>query len=116
MIFAFKDLRNAMAHNSIILDVRFKTGRISKSVGELLKFEMGTIDVDFDEITDYILLITYLMARLQFTKTECRQLIQGYREIVERYRGLLPYSIYSQFIGTKTRSKLNAAEAFIKTL
>ena len=116
MIFAFKDLRNAMAHNSIILDVRFKTGRIGKSVGELLKFEMGTIDVDFDEITDYVLLITYLMARLQFTKTECRQLIQGYREIVERYRGLLPYSIYSQFIGTQTRSKLNAAEAFIKTL
>lgn len=116
MIFAFKDLRNAVTHNSIILDVRFKTGRISKSVGELLKFEMGTIDVDFDEITDYVLLITYLMARLQFTKTECRQLIQGYREIVERYRGLLPYSIYSQFIGTQTRSKLNAAEAFIKTL
>lgn len=116
MIFAFKDLRNAVAHNGIILDVRFKTGRVSKAVGELLGFEMGTADISFEEITDYILLIAYLMARLGFTKTECRQLIQGYREITERYRKILPYAIYSQFIGSRTRSKLGAAELFIKAL
>lgn len=89
---------------------------MSKSVGNLLKFEMGTADVDFNEITDYVLLVTHLMVRLQFTKTKCRQLIQGYREIIEKYRGLLPYSTYSQFIGTQTRPKLNAAEIFIKTI
>lgn len=116
MIFTFKDLRNAVAHNGIVLDVRFKTGSVSKTVGELLKFEMGIPNADFEEITDYILLITYLMARLEFTKTECRQLVQGYREIIEKYRKLLPYSIYSQFIGSQTRSKLDAAELFIKTL
>ena len=108
MIFTFKDLRNAVAHNGIGLDVRFKTGSVSKTVGELLKFEMGIPNADFEEITDYILLITYLMARLEFTKTECRQLVQGYREIIEKYRKLLPYSIYSQFIGSQARSKLDA--------
>ncbi len=77
---------------------------------------MGIPNADFEEITDYILLITYLMARLEFTKTECRQLVQGYREIIEKYRKLLPYSIYSQFIGSQARSKLDAAELFIKTL
>ena len=116
MIYAFKDLRNAVAHNGIVLDVRFKTGRISKTVGELLKFEMGVNSIDFEEITDYILLITYFMARLEFTKTECRQLLQGYRAIIEKYRKLLPYDIYSQFIGSQTRSKLGAAELFIKAL
>ena len=44
---------------------------------------MGIPNADFEEITDYILLITYLMARLEFTKTECRQPLQGYREIIE---------------------------------
>lgn len=116
MIFAFKDLRNAVAHNGIILDVRFKTGRVSKTIGELLKFEMGVTNIDFEEIADYILLVSYLMARLEFTKTECRQLIQSFRDITERYRKLLPYNIYSQFIGSQTRSKLEAAELFIKTL
>lgn len=83
IIFTFKDLRNAVAHNGIVLDVRFKTGSVSKTVGGLLKFEMGIPNADFEEITDYILLITYLMARLEFTKTECRQPLQGYREIIE---------------------------------
>ena len=116
MIFAFKDLRNAVAHNGIILDVRFKTGSVSGTVGSLLGFEMGVVGIDFEEITDYTLLITYLMARLGFTKTECRQLLQGYKEIIERYRKALPYNIYSQFVGSQTRSKLNAAELFIKAL
>lgn len=116
MIFTFKDLRNAVAHNGIVLDVRFKSGHVSKTIGEMLKFEMGVIGIDFEEIADYIILITYLMTRLDFTKTECRQLVQGFREITERYRKLLPYSIYSQFIGSRTRSKLNAVELFIKNL
>ena len=114
MIFAFKDLRNAVAHNGIVLDVRFKTGRIGKAVGEMLGFEMGATSIDFEELTDYILLLTYLMVRLDFTKTECRRLVQGYREVTERYRKILPYNIYSQFIGSQARSKLDAAEAFIK--
>lgn len=116
IIFAFKDLRNAVAHNGIILDVRFKTSRIGGSIGELLKFEMGVNDVAFEEITDYVLLIVYLMARLEFTKTECAQLLQGYREITEKYRKILPYPIYSQFMGSQTQGKLNAAERFVKTL
>lgn len=118
MIFTFKDLRNAVAHNAIILDVRFKTGRVDKTIGRLLQFEMNIANekIQFDEITDYVLLITYLMARLGFTKTECKQLVKGYREIIEKYRKLLPYAVYSQFIESQTRTKLNAVEAFIKTL
>ena len=115
-IFAFKDLRNAVAHNGVIIDVRFRTGRGHKSVGNLLKFEMGAEGVGFNEITDYSLLLVYLMAKLGFTKTECKQLLQGYREIVEKYRAALPYNIYSQFIGTQTRSKLDAANDFIRSL
>ena len=36
IIFSLKDLRNAIAHNAIVSDVRFKTGGISKNVGKLL--------------------------------------------------------------------------------
>ena len=103
-------------HRAGKVDVRFRTGRVHKSVGNLLKFEMGAEGVGFNEITDYSLLLVYLMAKLGFTKTECKQLLQGYREIVEKYRAALPYNIYSQFIGTQTRSKLDAANDFIRSL
>lgn len=113
MVFAFKDLRNAVAHNGVVLDVRFKTGGVDKVVGELLGSEMGLRGVDFGDIVDYALLLTYLMAGLGFTKTECRQFLQGFEELLERYRSVLPYGIYSQFVKTQTRSKLAAARSFV---
>lgn len=116
MIFAFKDLRNAVAHNGIILDVRFKTGSIHKTVSELLESEMGATGVDFGDIADYALLLVYLMAKLDFTKTECRQFLLGFENLIEKYRSIVPYDIYSQFLKTQTRPKLNAARNFIGKL
>lgn len=116
MIFAFKDPRNAVAHNGIILDVRFKNGRVAKSVGRLLQFETKATNISFEELTDYVILIVYLMSKLDFTKTECRQLLTAYRETIEKYRAVLPSNIYSQFMRSQTRSKLNSVDLFIKSL
>ena len=116
IIFALKDLRNAVAHNGIVIDVRFKTASVHRSVGELLNFEIHTSGVTFSDITDYTLLLVYLMARLGFSKTECKQLLQGYEDLIEHYRSVLPYNIFSQFVGTQTRQKLADTAFFIKGL
>lgn len=116
IIFAFKDLRNAVAHNGVVLDTRFKTGNIKKSVRQFLNFEMNIQGIVFREITDYVLLITYLMARLGFTKTECKQLLREYQTTLEKYRAQLPYNIYSQLIGTQANEKLASANNFIRIL
>ena len=113
MIFAFKDLRNAVAHNGVVLDVRFKTGAVHKTVGELLEGEMELQGVDFGDIVDYALMLAYLMAGLGFTKTECKQFLQGFEELLERHRNALPYDIYSQYVKTQTRAKLAAARDFV---
>ena len=113
IIYALKDLRNAIAHNGVVLDVRFKTGRINTGLTALIKQEMGIGKVDFSDITDYVLLLVYLMRKMRFTKTECRQLINGYQAILERFRNELPFDIYSKFIKTSARSKLDAARQFV---
>lgn len=116
MIFALKDLRNAIAHNGVILDVRFKTASIHNSVKNLIGIETGVSDITFNEVTDYALLLLYMMSRLGFTKTECKQFLQRYRDVIEKYRALLPYNIYSQFVKSDVRRKLNAADGFIKKM
>ena len=114
VIFVLKDLRNAIAHNGVVLDVRFKSGKINTGVGNLIEVQMGIKQVDFSDITDYVVLLIYLMKKMQFTKTECRQFINGYVGIVERYRSELPTTIYTQFIRTSTRNKLKAAQRFVR--
>ena len=113
IIFALKDFRNAIAHNGVVLDVRFKSGSINSGVAQLIKQETGVAGVDFSDITDYVVLLVYLMRQMGFTKTECKQLVTNYEAITERYRAELPFNIYSMVIKTTIRGKLRALRCFV---
>lgn len=113
IIFALKDFRNAIAHNGVIVDVRFKSGSINTGVAQLLKQETGVGKIDFTDITDYVILLAYLMRCMGFTKTECKQLVAGYESILEKYRAELPFIIYSKLIKTSAHGKLTALRQFV---
>ena len=112
IIYALKDLRNAIAHNGVVLDVRFKSGKVNTGVAKLLEHDAGVTGIDFTDITDYVVLTAYLMRRMRFTVTECRQLLSGYEAILERYRAELPFNVYSKIIRTSARRKIATARDF----
>lgn len=116
MIYALKDLRNAVAHNGAVFDVRFKSSKISREVSSMLQCEMGIADITFESITDYFLLVVYLLAATGCTKTECRQLISAFQAETESFRLAVPIGIYSRVIHTTNRNKINAALAYIRQL
>lgn len=113
MIFVLKDFRNAIAHNGVVLDVRFKSGSINTGITQLIKQETGVGGVDFTDITDYVVLLVYFMMLMGFTKTECKQFISGYEAIVERYRLELPFSVFSSIIKTTAHGKLSSLRHFV---
>lgn len=115
IIFALKDFRNAIAHNGVVVDVRFKDHKIANSVSRLLELDMNVKNVDFSDITDYIVLIVYLKSKMKYTKTECKQLIAGYQSILEKARAELPINIFSKLIYTNDRTKLAAARKFVES-
>ena len=50
MIYAIKDLRNAVAHNNTIFDTRFQTSTINGRLNALLEAEVGITGLDFKYI------------------------------------------------------------------
>lgn len=106
IIYALKDLRNAIAHNAIVSDVRFKTGGVSKNVGKLLKSETGIDSVNFSDITDYVILVVYLLGLLKLPKTDRKRLVSDFEGILIRYKKELPLGIYGSFVRTETQDKL----------
>ena len=52
LIYATKDLRNAIAHNDVIFDTRFRTGEIDKQVGNAISNTTGVKGLTFETITD----------------------------------------------------------------
>ena len=54
IIFAIKELRNAVAHNDVIFDTRFSRSSIDKSLSSSLEIVTGIKSITFKSITDYI--------------------------------------------------------------
>ena len=115
MIFTLKDLRNAVAHNGAVFDARFKTGGIDANIGRLLQQEMGAakLDIKFDSITDYLLLIVYLMVAIKLPKSETRRFVRAFEDAIEQFRANVPLEIYSLVFGTETRGKIRLAKHFV---
>lgn len=112
LIYATKDLRNAIAHNDVVFDARFKTGKIDKQVGNAIANVSGVSALSFETVTDYLALIVYQLKLLKNSKTEIKRLITNYTEIVERLRNNVPTNIFNQIIHTDNNTKVKRLKTF----
>lgn len=112
-IYALKDLRNAIAHNAIVVDVRFKTGKVSAGIGRLLKSQAGIDYVNFADITDYVILVVYLLSLMGVSKTERKRVLTDYEAILDRYKLELPSAIFGALVRTETAKKLKQTRVFV---
>lgn len=114
LVYALKDLRNAIAHNDVVFDTRFRTGRIDGQVGNAISNATGVSGLTFESITDYFVMILYLFTMLHIPKKDCRKLLSDYKACVERLRKSIPISVYHQIMCTDYTTKVKALELFLK--
>lgn len=84
-MYALKDLRNAIAHNDVVYDTRFRKMDPSKPMRQCLIQEMGLPYINFKTIGDYIILICYYLKLLKVSKTEIRAFIREFEKITKEY-------------------------------
>ena len=114
IIYLIKALRNSVAHNDVVFDVRFKDSNINLKLCKYLESEIGCPNIDFNTITDYILIIAFLLKKYEISKTELNRFINEYESIIEEFRNNIPFNIYSQIIYTDTKQKLSQLRKYIK--
>lgn len=115
LIYATKDIRNVIAHNDVIFDTRFRTGNIDKQVRNAISNATGVRGLNFETITDYLVLVIYQLKLLHISKTEMKRIISGFEDIVEKLRNNVPISIFNQIIYTSNNAKLNELKKFVKS-
>ncbi len=113
IIFTLKDLRNSVAHNDIIFDTRFKHANVSGALISCLQHETSVPSITFVTIIDYLILISYILKKLQVPKPEIKKLINNFETISNNLYKKVPFSIYSSIIHTDTRNKLNLLRTYI---
>ena len=82
-----------------------------RDIGKLLAGDAGIKLVDFGEITDYIVLLTYLMTKLQSPNNERTAFLDDYIATSEKHQRLLPQQIFSRLIHTNARQKVSAIQS-----
>ncbi len=117
LVFAVTDLRNAVAHNGIVFDTRFSTGRIRKPVKDLLIREIGfarPTRLEFDTITDYVVLVVYLSCGLGFPKREIAGIAKQYASLTDELHGRVPVRVFDMIVHTDNRAKVTQLERWIR--
>ena len=114
IIFLLKDLRNSVAHNSIIFDCRFKKANINISVTRYIEEMTGVLNVRFNHITDYFVLLAFLLKQLGVDKSEIQQLIKDLKVSADNLYQKVPHQAYAQIMGSDFRTKIYSLEQFIR--
>ena len=106
VIYAIKDFRNAIAHNDIVFDTRFKTGNIDTQISATLKNDLGIENVTFATVTDYLVLVVYLLNLLHAPANKISGLISDYEKAAEELRSSVPASVFAQIVHTDSAQKI----------
>ena len=64
-------------------------------------------------ITDYLVLIIYILKALKVTKTEMKRIVNNFQEITDELRNKIPTNVYNRIVYTDYTNKLVQLRKFI---
>lgn len=114
IIYIIKDLRNAVAHNDVVFDTRFRRTDITRPIQVCLTHEVGINYVNFKSLVDYVILISYMLKKFKLPKYEIFGLINSFEKSLKDLQKDVPSNIYAMIVHPDTTRKLNTLKTFIK--
>lgn len=114
IIYTLKDLRNAMAHNGVIFDTRFRCRKINKVLKKWTEKETGINNISLNSLADYIIIICCLLKRIDYTGKIAEDLLITYKSENERLKRALTTDIYNTIIQKNVAEKMNKLAIYLK--
>lgn len=114
IIFALKDLRNAIAHNNVVFDTRFREKNINKTLIKSIENHTRVQRLNFNSITDYIILVSYIFKKLEKNNKEIVKNINDYLKYASILKESIPKQVYDQIILTNDEQKIKDFIKFIR--
>lgn len=114
IVLVVKDLRNAIAHNKVIFDGRYKEFKKRTSISKMLENCTGIKGINFSAPIDDVILIIFIMKNLKFGKTQLRKTVAQLTVAVECLHERLPSNLFTYIVPPDTHAKLKKLDCFIK--
>lgn len=112
-IYTLKDLRNAVAHNAVVFDTRFRNIEPTRAMKECLRQEFNLPYVNFKTIGDYIILMCYYLKLLHVPKTEIKAFIREFERITEDYLKKISDDVAAVVVHPDQASRIKKVKSFL---
>lgn len=112
-IYTLKDLRNAIAHNAVVFDTRFRNIDPTSAMKQCLKLDIGLPYVNFKTIGDYIILMCYYMKLLKVSKTEIKVFIREFERITDNYINMVNANVSAIVVHPDLKSRMGILKNFL---
>lgn len=112
-IYTLKDLRNAIAHNAVVFDTRFRQIEPTRAMKRCLEIETGLPFVNFKSIGDYVVLMCYYLKLLHVTKTEIKAFIREFERITEDYKSAVNPLVAAKVIRPDLKERMEILKKFV---
>lgn len=112
-VYTLKDLRNAIAHNAVVFDTRFRNIDPTPAMKRCLIQDIGLPYVNFKTIGDYIILMSYYLHLLKVPKTEIKAFIREFEKITTEYRNSVNPGIASMVLHPDWPARMAALKNFL---
>ena len=113
LIYATKDLRNAIAHNDVIFDTRFRSSSIDRQISNAISNASDVKNITFETITDYVALILYELKLIHSPQAEGLRLLERFSESTEMLYHRIPASLFHQIIHTDNHTKVHQLKNYL---
>lgn len=115
MLYTIKALRNAVAHNNIIFDTRFKDRKISHVLKRWAESETGIQNITLYSLIDYVIIICCLLKRIDFSESRAKELLHQYKAQNILLQNSVATDIYNQIIPQNVAVKISALDTYLNT-
>ena len=112
-MFLLKDLRNAIAHNSVIFDTRFNKMQPSPAMKKCLEQAFCLPYINFKTIGDYIILVCYYLKLLEIPKREIKSFINDFVKTVKSYKNSVSTDVYKMVIHPDFDSRMEILKKYL---
>lgn len=113
-LYLLKDLRNAVSHNAVVFDTKFKKFDPSKAMKKCLQQEFNlSQQVDFQTIDDYVIMVCYYLNLLKVSKTEIRAFVREFERITDGYIRTVDATVSKIVVNANLSRKISALKISI---
>lgn len=112
-IYALKDLRNAIAHNDVVFDARFRDIDPTPAMRKCLENEVKIQHINFKVIGDYVILMCYFLKLLKVPKTESKGFVREFEKITKEYQSSVSKEVASIAIRVDLFERMEALKNFL---